>query len=77
MLTRTQSTRAQALSEVLESLGAQTCLDFEVLLLCHEVAAAALDAIRAQVRSVSPCLRRMVMHSDADFVLDVFVRRPD
>lgn len=49
VLFRTQGTRTRALGESLESLAAQTDVDFELLVLAHDVAAAARATIEAAI----------------------------
>jgi len=52
VLTRTQGRRPETLRELLLCLAAQTCDDFELLVLCHDVPAdraAALDEVLAEV----------------------------
>lgn len=57
VLTRTQGRRPETLRELLLCLSAQTCDDFELLVLCHDVAGAASDAVDAAIAEVPDALR--------------------
>jgi LmbE family N-acetylglucosaminyl deacetylase/protein-L-isoaspartate O-methyltransferase len=60
VLIRTQGERPESLSEVVKSLLVQTCQDFEVLLLCHQVSPSGLAGVRAQVGRLPEWFRRRV-----------------
>lgn len=60
VLLRTQGRRPDALADVLLCLAAQTCADFEVLLLTHDVAEQQYAAIEALVGGYSAACRSRV-----------------
>ncbi|HLJ09423.1 MAG TPA: methyltransferase domain-containing protein [Acidimicrobiia bacterium] len=54
VLVRTQGTRPGTLEDTLLSLAAQTCADFEVLVLAHDAAPSALAGVEAAVAAFDP-----------------------
>ena len=54
ILLRTQGRRPDTLRDALLSVAAQTCEDYEVLLLCHDTAARDLEVVRGIVASMPP-----------------------
>ncbi|HZD67250.1 MAG TPA: glycosyltransferase, partial [Acidimicrobiales bacterium] len=54
VLVRTQGTRCDTLAETLVSLAAQTCRDFEVLVLAHDVNPGGLGALRGLIGGFGP-----------------------
>jgi SAM-dependent methyltransferase len=56
VLTRTQGTRIDTLQETILCMSAQTCQDFEVLLLAHNVTPEQAENLRYLVDSMSPAV---------------------
>jgi hypothetical protein len=61
VLVRTQGRRPEALSDVLLCLAAQSCPDFEVLLLAHDLTAAETQALAATVDALPATLGERVV----------------
>ncbi|HEV2809026.1 MAG TPA: glycosyltransferase, partial [Acidimicrobiales bacterium] len=65
VVTRTRGDRPDSLADVLAALAGQTCQDFELLLVCHGVGAAAREDLGSGLQRLSPAFVERIRTIDA------------